>query len=80
MSIDLKVISLRVSMKNGASKEIVKCKFQEYMKCYDQLADPSISQKINHRDIFYDYCRYMMASGDKNKKKNKEDQEIIDAY
>lgn len=67
MSIDQKVINLKLAMKKGKSKDIVKYKFQEYLKEYDQLSDPSITRKINHRDLFYDYTRYIMASGDGGK-------------
>jgi hypothetical protein len=63
-NLEVKIINLKLAMKKGRTKDIIRYKYQEYMKYYDNLANPSITQKINHRDLFYDYTRYMMSSGD----------------
>lgn len=64
MNIEEKVINFKIAIKKGKSKDVVKYKFHEYLRCYDKLSNPSISQKADHRNLFFDYYRYMAKSED----------------
>ena len=59
-----KLVKVRIAMNKGRSKEIVEYKFREYMREYDALANKSLKDKLVHRDLFYDYLRYMAKSED----------------
>ena len=59
-----KLINLKIAMKKGLLKKIVRQKFEEYRQSYEDM-DKSIIDKINYRDTFMDYIRYMSKSGDK---------------
>jgi len=58
-----KLVNIRLAMKKGKSKDVVRYKFKEYMKLYDEK-DKDTIDKIMHRELFYDYLRYMAKSGD----------------
>lgn len=59
MSIDKKVMNFKKAIKESKSKAFVYERFQEYLQEYDQIADKSIVQKLNHRNLFFDYFKYM---------------------
>lgn len=59
------IINLKLAMKQNKPKKVVTEKYQAYMKIYDNK-DKDILDKVEHRDLFYDYIRYMSKSGDVN--------------
>jgi hypothetical protein len=63
-NIDEKIINFKKAIKENRSKSFVYERFQEYLDQYDQMADPSLSRKLSHRDLFLDYTRYMAKSGE----------------
>lgn len=76
MSIDAKVINFKKAIREKKAKSFVYERFQEYLDKYDQLSDPSIREKLNHRDLFILYTNYMSKSEDKIKSKSELDAEM----
>ena len=58
------LINVKLAMKKNLPKSKVREKFSVYSKAYDNLPEKTILNKIEHRDLFYDYMRYMAKSGD----------------
>ena len=53
------------SMELKLPKEIVKERFIDYCKYYDNMVrHPTLRQKIDHRELFYKYTEYMKESDD----------------
>lgn len=46
------------AIKKGKPKNEVEDKFKTYLEAYDNM-DKNLDDKINHREIFYSYMRYM---------------------
>jgi hypothetical protein len=67
MSIDAKVINFKKAIREKKAKSFVYERFQDYTDEYDQLSDPTIREKLNHRDLFFLYTKYMSKS-DENKR------------
>lgn len=57
-----KLINLKIAMKRNKPKSEIKEKFKDYSTAYDNC-DKTIQDKIRHREVFYDYVRYMAKSG-----------------
>lgn len=58
------IINVKLAMKKNLPKSIVREKYSAYSKAYDDLPEKSMLNKIEHRDLFYDFMRYMSKSGD----------------
>jgi hypothetical protein len=56
------LINLKISMRKKEEKNIVRKKFFEYLKKYDD-GERTIADKIRHREIFITYCAYMTRGG-----------------
>lgn len=60
MTLEARIINFKKAIRQGKSKSIVKFKYLEYMKEYDELAgEQTVGDKVRHKDLFNDYCRYM---------------------
>lgn len=51
-------MNVRRAITQGKPKEVISFKYKKYMKDYDN-ADKSVQDKINHRDLFNEYCKYV---------------------
>lgn len=58
------LINLKTAIRHNKSKSEVREKFLEYSRKYDDLENKNIGDKIRHREIFYNYIRYMEKSGE----------------
>lgn len=58
-------INLKWAMKRGKANIEVTKKFDSYMKSYDE-ADKTVMDKIDHRDLFVDYMRYIGITTNEN--------------
>lgn len=54
-----KLIKLKLAIKRDESREKVQKRFSEYMEWYDNLEYKSIKNKIRHREVFYEYVKYL---------------------
>lgn len=52
------LINLKISMRKKESKAIVKEKFSNYLRVYDD-GERDVADKIRHREIIESYCRYI---------------------
>jgi hypothetical protein len=68
MTLDAKIINFKKAIREKKAKSFVYERFQDYIDEYDQLSDPTIYQKMDRRDLFFDYTRYMKKSGDGRRK------------
>lgn len=60
------IIEVKKALKENRPLEEVIKKFTAYCIAYDN-SEKNVCDKINHRDIFYDYMRYLNKSGNNNK-------------
>jgi hypothetical protein len=67
MTID-KLFKVRIAMKQGRSKDYVRQKLNMYMKAYDKT-DHDVCDKLLHKNLMFDYWRYINKSGDSDRKK-----------
>jgi hypothetical protein len=65
--LEKEIINFKMSIRKKEPKHIVKQKFFEYTRGYDELAgEKTVRDKLEHKDLFNMYCRYMASSrGDK---------------
>lgn len=49
---------VKIAMKEKQSKDFVREKFNEYFNNYDDM-EKTVEDKINHRDLLYDYTLYI---------------------
>jgi len=55
-----KLINVKLAIARKKSKCFVYERFQEYMDVYDNLErEPTIAEKIRHREIFEKYIQYI---------------------
>jgi hypothetical protein len=52
------LINLKISMRKKESKAIVKEKFSNYLRVYDD-GERDVADKIRHREIIESYWRYI---------------------
>lgn len=58
MKLEKRIMNVRRAITQGKPKEVISFKYKKYMKDYDN-ADKSVQDKINHRDLFNEYCKYV---------------------
>jgi len=58
MMLEKKLINVKIAMMKNKSKSEVRDKYLEYMKEYDKECR-NIMDKVEQRQLFYDYLRYM---------------------
>ena len=66
MTLEVRVINLKIAMSSNKPKSVVRYKYRKYMEEYDNK-DKDVIDKVRHRDISLDYLRYMSSSGDNKK-------------
>ena len=62
MKLELRVYDVRKAMRENKPKEVVECKYEKYLEEYDET-DKTVLDKQRHRDLFFDYLRYVNSSG-----------------
>lgn len=53
------LINLRLAMIHKAPIQEIEKKYLEYLNEYDNLENKGIKEKLEHRELFYSYMRYM---------------------
>ena len=53
------LFDLKYSIAKKEPKEVVRKKFFTYIEEYDKLEEPTIADKIRHREIFFKYISYV---------------------
>jgi len=64
--LEAEIINFKMSIRKKEPKKEVCKKFLEYSTAYDELAgDKIVRDKLEHKDLFNMYCRYMYFTGEK---------------
>jgi hypothetical protein len=59
-----KKLKLIKAIKEDKGKRVVIQRFDEYFNAYENLErEPSVKEKIEHRDLMLDYMKYVSRSG-----------------
>lgn len=60
------ILEVKKAIRHHKAKHIVKQKFIEYLKKYDDSDfEPDVGDKIRHKEIFLSYARYMYGKNEK---------------
>jgi hypothetical protein len=60
-----KLINLKISIIKEENKRIVRKKWIEYKRSYDELGgQATISDKIKYREMYLDYIKYMVCKNE----------------
>ena len=68
--LEREIINFKMSIRKKEPKSIVCDKFLEYTRAYDEMGgEKTIRDKLEHRDLFNLYCKYMYFSSERGEKK-----------
>jgi hypothetical protein len=63
MSLEVRIINLKLAMKQEKPKSVVRYKFRKYKEEYDNQ-EKSVFDKVRYRDLSMEFYRYMMSKGE----------------
>ena len=64
--LEKEIINFKMLIRHKEPKKEVAKKFLEYSNAYDELSgDKTVRDKLEHKDLFNMYCRYMYFIGEK---------------
>jgi hypothetical protein len=64
MTLEIRILNLKLAFKENRAKGIVRYKFRKYMEEYDNHNNDVIDKRT-HRDLALEYFRYMIDNGER---------------